>query len=75
MLDVEDIPVLWMGNEAMIAGIKLRESVVDWNWEELATAPETPSLKLFWWLVECLPFPRLTYESAAGTTWCVELAS
>jgi len=57
-----------MGNEAMIAGLNLRSSTVEWKWEELKQSRPTPSLTAAWKLLEYLPFERLTYEDATKTT-------
>jgi hypothetical protein len=69
-LDVGDVPSLWMANEAMVAGLKLKLSKVVWDWDELEKAVPSNSLTWIWWLVECLPFNRLSYKSAADTTRC-----
>jgi hypothetical protein len=62
------VPVLWMGNEALFAGLKLSESRVEWNWEELQKTTPTESLKYIWHLFELLPIKRLSYDKQ-GNTW------
>jgi len=61
-------PVLWMGNEAMLAGLELHESRVQWKWNELEKTEPTESLTLWWRFLEILPIKRLSYVSGK-TTW------
>jgi len=62
------VPVLWMGNEALFAGLKLRASKVDWQFEKLATTHPKGSLTYAWRFFELLPFERLSYDKRV-TTW------
>ncbi|KAJ7900848.1 hypothetical protein B0H13DRAFT_1883251 [Mycena leptocephala] len=68
-LDNATVPVLWMGNEAQHAGLKLEPSPVEWNWEELETSKPTESLTSVWHVFELLPFKRLSYADKASMVW------
>lgn len=63
------VPVLWMGNEATLAGLKLRPSRVEWKWEELENTKPTESLKPVWYFFEILPFKTLSYGGAKKYIW------
>jgi hypothetical protein len=67
-LDVGDVPCLWMANEAMMAGLSLMPSKVEWDWDELEEAVPSPSLTWIWQLLEYLPLKRLTHKGPTGTT-------
>ncbi|KAJ6589856.1 hypothetical protein DFH09DRAFT_217728 [Mycena vulgaris] len=60
-LDNAAVPVLWMGNEAQHAGLKLEASPVEWKWEQLETSQPTESLTWVWRLFELLPIKHLSY--------------
>jgi hypothetical protein len=67
------VPVLWMGNEAFLAGLRLEESKFnqfEWEWDKLEYTKPTESLKSVWRLFEVLPFKRLSYINNGHTTWC-----
>jgi hypothetical protein len=66
-LALGDVPTLWMANEAMIAGLKLTPSQIEWEWEHLKKYPPEKSLAGWQWL-EYLPFRRLSYEDRNSTT-------
>ncbi|KAJ7815718.1 hypothetical protein B0H13DRAFT_1924023 [Mycena leptocephala] len=68
-LDNAAVPVLWIGNEAQHAWLKLETSPVEWNWEELETSKPTESLTSVWHLFELLPFRRLSYADKASVVW------
>ena len=61
------IPVLWMGNEALFAGLKLRDSRVVWDWAKLAATRPKESLTHVWHFFELLPFKRLSYDKQRKT--------
>ncbi|KAH7924732.1 hypothetical protein BV22DRAFT_1129559 [Leucogyrophana mollusca] len=63
------VPVLWMGREAMIAGLKLYPSKVIWDWDELRETKPTESLTWVWRVFEMFPFKRLSYTGRKDTTW------
>ncbi|KAF8873266.1 hypothetical protein BD779DRAFT_1452053, partial [Infundibulicybe gibba] len=70
------IPTLWMGNEAMIAGLDLNPSeAAIWNWDTLKTDRPTKSLTFVWRVLEILPFKHLTYEDSSSTHWWPHLAN
>lgn len=61
-----DIPLRWMQNEAIMAGLIFHPTDIDWKAEDLERRPER-SLKLGWWLMELLPIPRLSYGKKDAT--------
>ncbi|KAF8878539.1 hypothetical protein BD779DRAFT_1447603 [Infundibulicybe gibba] len=63
------IPALWMGNEAMSAGLDLAPSGVAWNWKELEVDRPTESLSFMWRILEVLPLKHLSYKDADTTHW------
>jgi hypothetical protein len=68
------VPVLWMGNEALFAGLKLGDPKVlgeyraVWDWWKLAKTHPKESLTSVWYFFELLPFKRLSYDGR-GNTW------
>jgi hypothetical protein len=58
-------PVLWMRDEAIVAGLRLGISRVELNWMDLQTSKPTNSLSLGWWLLVILPFKRLSYKKSS----------
>ncbi|KAJ6548693.1 hypothetical protein B0H19DRAFT_1265495 [Mycena capillaripes] len=68
-LDNAAVPVLWMGNEAQHAGLRLKPSPVEWDWEELEKSQKTESLTSVWRLFELLPFKRLSYADGKSVVW------
>jgi len=67
-LNNASVPVLWMGNEALFAGLKLRHSEVVWDWDKLKDTSPNESLKSVWHLFELLPFKQLSYGQP-DKTW------
>lgn len=55
-LNLESVPLLWMENEALMAGLHLLRSSVNWKINDLKDSKPTKSLNGVWWLLECLPF-------------------
>jgi hypothetical protein len=68
-LNNASVPVLWMGNEAFIAGLRLRPTRFEWDWDKLRGSKPKESLTLPWRLLEILPVRRLTYIKKASHTW------
>jgi hypothetical protein len=68
------VPVLWMGNEAIVAGLKLSRSRVEWDWGKLSETGPKESLSWVWRFFEVLPFKRLSYVDSKRVTWCVASA-
>ncbi|KAJ7484542.1 hypothetical protein FB451DRAFT_1232827 [Mycena latifolia] len=68
-LDNAAVPVLWMGNEAQHAGLKIKASRVEWKWEELETSKPTESLTWVWRVIELLPIRRLAYVDNTSVIW------
>jgi hypothetical protein len=67
-LDNAAVPVLWMGNEVMLAGLRLKPSKVEWNWDQLENSKPTESLHSVWRFFEILPFKRLSYDNKTHVT-------
>ncbi|KAJ7627789.1 hypothetical protein DFH06DRAFT_1272916 [Mycena polygramma] len=67
-LDNSAVPVLWMGNEALRASLRIKASTVEWKWEELETSRPTESLTWLWRAFELFPFKRLSYMDNAAAT-------
>jgi hypothetical protein len=65
------VPVLWMGNEALIAGLRLHQSRIEWKWDELQdqNSDAQDSLTGVWRFFEMLPFRRLSYTDGVHHTW------
>ncbi|KAJ7117550.1 hypothetical protein C8R44DRAFT_790986 [Mycena epipterygia] len=64
------VPVLWMGHEALRAGLRLKKSVhgdSDWKWEQLERSEPTESLTGLWRFFELLPIKRLSYKDPSMT--------
>jgi hypothetical protein len=68
-LDNAAVPVLWMGNEANLAGLRLKPSKVQWDWEQLKQNKPVKSLRSVWRWFELWPFKRLSYDDRSSTTW------
>ncbi|KAJ6551275.1 hypothetical protein B0H19DRAFT_950644, partial [Mycena capillaripes] len=66
-LNLSSVPLLWMENEATLAGLRLkpRASGGAWNMAELGQDDLHESLKGPWWLAEYLPVQRLSYNAPA----------
>ena len=64
------VPVLWMGNEALLAGLRLESSKFEWNWDKLEDTKPTESLTFVWRILEVLPFKRLSYTDKKRPVWC-----
>jgi hypothetical protein len=62
-------PALWMGNEAIVAGLRLKPSEVVWNWRALKNDPVSSSINWKCWPLEILPIKRLTYKDETSTWW------
>ncbi|KZP29544.1 hypothetical protein FIBSPDRAFT_727476 [Athelia psychrophila] len=56
-------PLLWMVNEAALAGLLLTQSTVEWKVRDLETAMPHRSLRGFWWALEVLPIHRQSRSS------------
>jgi hypothetical protein len=61
------VPAVWMGNEAIMAGLYLKPSRVEWNWQALRDDPLTDSLNWKWGILELLPIRHLTYKDKTNT--------
>ncbi|KZP29585.1 hypothetical protein FIBSPDRAFT_816052 [Athelia psychrophila] len=62
-------PLLWMVNEAAMAGLLLTQSSVEWKVQDLETAKPHRSLHTFWWALEYLPLHRQSRSSRSETSY------
>jgi len=70
-LNLSSVPLLWMENEAELAGLRLRprETGGAWNLDELKHLGLHESLKGFLWsAAECLPLKHLSFKTANAVT-------
>ncbi|KAF7975881.1 hypothetical protein HWV62_8285 [Athelia sp. TMB] len=63
-----DIPLLWMRNEAIKAGLSLSAADINWKSKDLERLP-TNSLTFFWKIIEQLPIPRLSYKGRKSLSY------
>ncbi|KAF8885150.1 hypothetical protein BD779DRAFT_1442656 [Infundibulicybe gibba] len=61
------IPALWMGREAMMAGLDLLPSKTVWDWDTLKRDRPTESLSLVWRILEIVPVKHLSYKDKNST--------
>ncbi|KAF8873815.1 hypothetical protein BD779DRAFT_1451418 [Infundibulicybe gibba] len=66
-LNNASIPALWMGNEAMLAGLDLTASRAEWDWNKLKEDRPTESLSVVWWFLEVFLFKQLSYKGTRST--------
>ncbi|KAF7969864.1 hypothetical protein HWV62_25639 [Athelia sp. TMB] len=57
-----DIPLLWMRNEAMIAGLHLKAADTNMKRTDLERLPKDSARSIAWLAMELLPFGRLSYK-------------
>jgi hypothetical protein len=57
-----------MENEALLAGLHLQQSSVEWKIRDLETSISHRSLNGIWWLLEYLPFEREDFAKSNQTT-------
>ncbi|KZP29599.1 hypothetical protein FIBSPDRAFT_816062 [Athelia psychrophila] len=69
VLNLASAPLLWMVNEAAIAGLLLTQSTVEWKAEDLETTKPHRSLRSFWWALEVLPIRRQSRSSQSETSY------
>ncbi|KAG2078485.1 hypothetical protein BDR04DRAFT_1112672 [Suillus decipiens] len=62
------MPLLWMREEAVEAGLKLHPPRVAFRYEDLKTPKINDSLTFGWWLLELLPVTRLRYNNSDEQT-------
>ncbi|KAG0694905.1 hypothetical protein DFH29DRAFT_1005935 [Suillus ampliporus] len=63
-LNFGDMPLLWMREEALKAGLLLHPPKVAFRSEDLKEPKITDSLTLPWWLLEALPIRHLRYNNS-----------
>ncbi|KZP19863.1 hypothetical protein FIBSPDRAFT_743247 [Athelia psychrophila] len=66
-LNLGDIPLLWMRNEAIMAGLHLKAADINWKFTD-QECDRTPSLGFFWKILELIPIKRLSYKEHHSTT-------
>ncbi|KZP19875.1 hypothetical protein FIBSPDRAFT_703711, partial [Athelia psychrophila] len=66
-LQLGDIPLLWMRNEAIMAGLRLKATDIKWKLTDLER-DLTPSLGAIWKILEQLPVRRLSYKGHHTTS-------
>ncbi|KAG2144035.1 hypothetical protein BD769DRAFT_1348052, partial [Suillus cothurnatus] len=64
VLNFQDMPLLWMREEALEAGLELHPPKVAFKYEDLKAPKMKDSLTLWWWLLELLPIRRLCYSNS-----------
>ncbi|KZP32676.1 hypothetical protein FIBSPDRAFT_812252 [Athelia psychrophila] len=50
------VPLLWMENEALMAGLHFSRASINWKVHDLQESEPTESLSGAWWLLECIPY-------------------
>lgn len=67
-LNLESASLLWMVNEAAIAGILLKQSTVEWKIRDLEKRQPQKSLHSLWWLLEYFPVHRQSRSNPDKTS-------
>ncbi|KAG2111057.1 hypothetical protein BD769DRAFT_1347886 [Suillus cothurnatus] len=69
-LNFQDMPLLWMREEALEAGLVLHPPKVAFRYGDLKAPKMKDSLTRRWWLLELLPVRRLCYSNSnQHTSW------
>lgn len=63
-LNFQDMPLLWMREEAFDAGLRLNPPKIAFRFEDLKEPNINDSLTLRWWLLELFPVRRLCYNNS-----------
>ncbi|KAG2039085.1 hypothetical protein BDR03DRAFT_860761 [Suillus americanus] len=63
-LNFQDMPLLWMREEALEAGLVLHPPKIAFRFEDLKAPKMKDSLTLRWWLLELFPVRRLCYNNS-----------
>ncbi|KZP22020.1 hypothetical protein FIBSPDRAFT_859870 [Athelia psychrophila] len=66
-LQLADIPMLWMRNEAIMAGLHLEATDIKWKLTDLEHHT-TPPLGAIWEILEHFPIKRLSYKGNQSTS-------
>ncbi|KZP19841.1 hypothetical protein FIBSPDRAFT_743308 [Athelia psychrophila] len=66
-LQLADIPLLWMRNQAIMAGLHLKAADITWKLTDLERDPK-PSLGVIWKVLEYFPVKRLSYKGDQDAT-------
>ncbi|RDB25592.1 hypothetical protein Hypma_006109 [Hypsizygus marmoreus] len=61
-LSLEGLPLLWMQNEALMAGLRFKHSKINWDKKFLEFRPPSKSLHGVWWILEYLPIRRTSHS-------------
>ncbi|KAG1740618.1 hypothetical protein EDB19DRAFT_1635214, partial [Suillus lakei] len=67
-LNFQDMPLLWMREEAFEVGLLLNPPKVAFRYEDMKESKITDSLTLPWWALEVLPIRRLRYNNSKEHT-------
>ncbi|KAJ7201122.1 hypothetical protein GGX14DRAFT_524665 [Mycena pura] len=71
-LNLSSVPLLWMENEATLAGLRLRRRISEVSWakdlKDMCDPEVSESLTKGWWLLECMHLTRLTFETPHQVT-------
>ena len=59
------VPLQWMVNQSIIAGLRMMPSKVVWKMERLAEMRPKESMTLPYSLIEAFPFKQLTYKNSS----------
>ncbi|KZP32685.1 hypothetical protein FIBSPDRAFT_722414 [Athelia psychrophila] len=72
-LNLESVPLLWMENEALMAGLHFSRVSINWKVHDLQESEPTVSLWGPWWPLECLPFRWKANSDSGHLSQCVSL--
>ena len=61
------VPLQWMVNQSIIAGLRMDPSKVKWDMDKLAKMRPKESMTFPYRLIEAIPFAQLTYEDKTET--------
>lgn len=65
-LNLASAPLLWMVNEAAIAGLLLKQATLDWDIRDLEKTRAHKSLRSIWWFLEYFPVHRQSRSNPNG---------
>ncbi|KZP18218.1 hypothetical protein FIBSPDRAFT_745593 [Athelia psychrophila] len=65
------VPLLWMENEALMAGLHISRASINWRVHDLRESEPTGSLSGAWWPLECLPFRWKANSGSGHLSRCV----
>lgn len=65
-LNLESVPLLWMQNEAFLAGLHFEIHNPEWKVDDLARASPHNSMSGAWMLLEAMPIRRTSQHNPKG---------